>query len=603
MSKVQVTHVAQIAVLRIDNPPVNALSHAVRRGLWDALEAAEADADVGAVVIAAEGRTFPAGADISEFGTPLRAPGLSELCIRIEACTKPVVAALHGTAFGGGFELALAAHYRVAQRGTRLAFPEVRLGIPPGAGGTQRAPRLAGAKGALALMLSGQPLAVISPNAAPYIDRLTDGDPAQAAQELARDLVDEGAGARRTSEATAGFADPVAYQMEIDRQKQALRHHPEPARLEIVRAVEAALLLPLDAGLAFESAAFDSANVSPQARALQHMFFADRAAAKPPTEGQVRATRQLGLAGGGRVAVALGMAALEAGLAVVQLAPNATGQTSLKLAIDTALDARRMTAAAKTERLERLVQSQDPTVLAGCEIVIGCGPHQGQLIAATSTHLPAQTALATTLLYPLVQDSPVLGLSMSEAGNLAEVLWSDQSKPDDVASLMALLRHLGRDPVAQASVKPLSEVLSARLGALVSVVLEDGWPPDALRDAGRAQGVALSVPDTADPDAQVKPQIADPMRFILAGVATCVLALWRAGRLSRISDVDVLATRDLGFARWSGGPMHMAAAGGLLRLQRDIMQGKASAPDLFEDAPELDHLIKSGESWAALSRP
>ena len=127
-----------VRVVMIDNPPVNALSAHVRRAIWDAIDAAEADPEAHAIVIAAQGRTFPVGADISEFNAPAQSPGLSELCSRIEACSKPVVAALHGTVYGGGFELALGAHYRVAQAGTRLAFPEVNLGILPGAGGTQR---------------------------------------------------------------------------------------------------------------------------------------------------------------------------------------------------------------------------------------------------------------------------------------------------------------------------------------------------------------------------------------------------------------------------------------------------------------------------------
>ncbi|MBC7157176.1 MAG: enoyl-CoA hydratase/isomerase family protein, partial [Rhodobacteraceae bacterium] len=152
---VETLNVEGVALVTIDNPPVNALSHPVRAGLVAAIAAAEADPAVAAIVLTGAGRTFPAGADIREFDTPPQDPWLPEVCDRIEDCAKPVVAALHGTALGGGYELALAAHWRIAQATARIGLPEVTLGILPGAGGTQRTPRLAGAAAALGLMLSG----------------------------------------------------------------------------------------------------------------------------------------------------------------------------------------------------------------------------------------------------------------------------------------------------------------------------------------------------------------------------------------------------------------------------------------------------------------
>ncbi|MFN3293497.1 MAG: enoyl-CoA hydratase/isomerase family protein, partial [Gemmobacter sp.] len=185
-----------VAILVIDSPPVNALGAAVRQGLAAGLDRALADPGVGAIVIRAEGRTFPAGADISEFGKPPADPWLPDLCNRIEASPRPVVAALHGTALGGGLELALAAHWRIALASARVGLPEVSLGILPGAGGTQRTPRLIGAAAALDLMISGQPVGAVQALAMGLLDEVVETDLPAAALALAQRLADTGAAPR-----------------------------------------------------------------------------------------------------------------------------------------------------------------------------------------------------------------------------------------------------------------------------------------------------------------------------------------------------------------------------------------------------------------------
>ena len=175
-AQVTLSKVGSIAVIEVNNPPVNALGHAVRKGLWDSIEAAEADETVKAIVVIGAGRTFPAGADINEFGTVMREPYLPDVIDRIEECKKPVVAALHGTALGGGFEVALGSHYRIAPADARIGLPEVNLGLLPGAGGTQRMPRLCGAKITLDVMLSGKPISAAKAYAMVLIDSLAEGD-------------------------------------------------------------------------------------------------------------------------------------------------------------------------------------------------------------------------------------------------------------------------------------------------------------------------------------------------------------------------------------------------------------------------------------------
>jgi 3-hydroxyacyl-CoA dehydrogenase len=164
-----------VLVVTVNNPPVNALSAAVRQGLFAAIEQADADAGTKAVLIVSEGKTFIAGADIREFGKPPVPPSLPDVCNRIEACSKPVVAALQGAALGGGLEVALGAHYRLALPAVKVGLPEVDLGLMPGAGGTQRAPRLMGVKAAAEFMLSGKPIGAQAAVQAGLVDRIVDG--------------------------------------------------------------------------------------------------------------------------------------------------------------------------------------------------------------------------------------------------------------------------------------------------------------------------------------------------------------------------------------------------------------------------------------------
>jgi 3-hydroxyacyl-CoA dehydrogenase len=205
-----------ILVVTIDNPPANALGVDVRRGLMEAIEAADADPAVKAVVLLGAGRNFLGGADIREFGKPPQAPALPDVCNRIEACSKPVVAAIHGAALGGGLEVALGAHYRVAHANARLGLPEELLGHLPGAGGTQRTPRLIGAAAALELMLSGRHIGAREALKLGLVDKVEEGDdPVAAGLAYARELIASNAAPRRTSEGTA-LADRPATLAAID---------------------------------------------------------------------------------------------------------------------------------------------------------------------------------------------------------------------------------------------------------------------------------------------------------------------------------------------------------------------------------------------------
>ena len=268
-----------IGVIRINNPPVNALSHELRAAIQNAVNAAQAD-ESKALLLICEGRTFIAGADISEFGKPPREPWLPAMLDTIEQSAKIVVAAIHGTALGGGLETALASHYRCAIPSAKIGLPEVTLGLLPGAGGTQRLPRLSGAKAALDIMTSGKPISAAQGADLGVIDRIIDGDLETGALAYTKELIDGNAPLRRASELSVDAETASAEMFEEYEKALARRARGQIAPQNIVRCVKAAVELPFDEGSKLERQLFEECMYSPQSAAMRHMFFAKRQAAK-----------------------------------------------------------------------------------------------------------------------------------------------------------------------------------------------------------------------------------------------------------------------------------------------------------------------------------
>lgn len=272
-----------IAIVTVDNPPVNALSQQVRAGLLEAIGPAAADPAVKAVILICAGRTFIAGADISEFDKPPLDPALSQVLDAIENAGKPVVAAIHGSALGGGFEVALAAHHRVALATARLGLPEIRLGLIPGAGGTQRLPRLVGVEAALRIILTGAPVEADAAAAMGAIDRVVEagGDLLPAAIDHVRARLDGVAPVVRTRDrVAAAWLDTDRRILAAVRAEQAGRQDGQIAWRHAIDAIETGMEHGFDAGLAAERASFLELRGSPQARTLREAFFAARKAAR-----------------------------------------------------------------------------------------------------------------------------------------------------------------------------------------------------------------------------------------------------------------------------------------------------------------------------------
>lgn len=460
----------KVLLVTVDNPPVNALGVDVRRGLAAAIEHAEANAAVQAVLIVGAGRNFIAGADIREFGKPPQPPALPDVCNRIEACHKPVIAAIHGAALGGGLEIALAAHYRLAVTGAKLGLPEVQLGLLPGAGGTQRTPRLIGAEAALSLMLSGRHVGAAEALKLGLVDRAGASDDLLAeGLAYAQELLASHAHVRRTRDAQ-GLADRAAAQAAIDaaRAETAKKSRGLFSPLKIVDCVQAALDESFDEGLRFERKQFLACIESPQRAGLVHAFFAEREVQKAPETKSAapRAIETVGVIGGGTMGAGIAVAVLDAGLPVTMIerddAALAHGRAHVEKVYDGLIAKGRMKPEAKAQILARLSGSTSYDALANADLVIEavfedmavkqavfaeldrvCKP--GAVLATNTSYLDID-AIAASITRP--QD--VVGLHFFSPANimkLLEVVVPEAVSADVVATAFDLAKKLRKVPV------------------------------------------------------------------------------------------------------------------------------------------------------------
>jgi len=312
-----------VAVIALKNPPVNALSVGLRTAVADGLERATNDASIGAVVIAGSATAFCGGADVGEFGLPAMSasPSLTDLLSLIETSPKPVVAAITGLALGGGLELCMACHYRVAAAAAPLGMPEVKLGLLPGAGGTQRLPRLVGVERALDMIVSGKPVPARDLAQTGLLDSTADGDPLPAAIALAERIIAEKLPLKKARDAKVDLPNAAAFFAQARGAVVPLAKH-YPAPLKCIDAIEAAVAKPFDQGMEVEQALFIELMNSPESQALRHAFFAMRAAAKildVPSSTPLRAVKSVAVIGAGTMGGGIAMNFANAGIPVTVL--------------------------------------------------------------------------------------------------------------------------------------------------------------------------------------------------------------------------------------------------------------------------------------------
>lgn len=448
-----------VRLISIDNPPVNAIAQAVRAGLAEALAAANADATISCVVISCKGRTFIAGADIKEFGKPPLPPSLPDLCNLIEASAKPVVAAIHGTALGGGCEIAMACHGRIAAVDAQLGLPEVKLGILPGAGGTQRLPRLVGMEAAIGMVSSGSMVSAGEASRLGLIDKVADGDLVGSAGDFALSLADKPL--RRTSALTIAAFEQATIETQIAEIERKARGQISPGRA--ARTTLAAAGLPFEQGLRQEREAFLELVATEQSAALRHVFFAEREAAKfPRLEGAaVRRLATIGVAGAGIMGCGIAAALAEAGYEVVVVEQTPEAATAGWVRIDAIhrrnLDAGRIDGPTFDARMAATSVSADLNAFVACDLVIEAVfddlAVKQQLFRALSGIVGPDTILATNTSYldpqaiaeAATNPERVIGLHFFSPANLmrlVEIVPLAATSPDTVATALALTKRL-----------------------------------------------------------------------------------------------------------------------------------------------------------------
>ena len=452
--------IGDIAVLTVRNPPVNALSQPVRQGLWDRMDQAEADPGVRAAMIVGEGRAFFAGADITEFGKPLMEPFLPDLIQRIEASPLIVVAAMHGVSLGGGLEVALGCHYRIAVPLARVGLPEVHLGLIPGAGGTQRLPRLTGVDAGLEVMTTGRHVGADEALALGILDVVEDGDPREIGLSYVQNLLDAGAPRRPVSEMP--LPAPVDWDAAFEATLARSRGQISPAWC--VRAVEAAYDGSFADGMAAERKIFMDLMATDQRQGMIHAFFSERAVSNLPELKGVapRDVGHIAVIGGGTMGAGIATASLLSGLRVrlLEMSETACAAARDRIAGNLAGARKRgkISAAAHDAMLnEALVLVTDYATLSEVDLVIEavfedmdikkqvfarldavCKP--GCVLASNTSYLNIDEIAATTS-----RPADVLGLhffSPAHVMKLLEGVVGNQTAPDVVATGFALGKRL-----------------------------------------------------------------------------------------------------------------------------------------------------------------
>ena len=462
----------RVVVLTVDNPPVNALSQHVRKGLHDGIKQAIADGAVQAIVIVCSGRTFIAGADITEFGKPPTEPSLHSVLDMIEGSPKPVVSAIHGTALGGGLEVTLACHYRVGVKSARFGLPEVKLGLLPGAGGTQRLPRVVGPQKALQMIVSGDPIGADEALRVGLIDEIVDGDDLTAAGvafaerilserrplRKIRDLDAKIAPARGKPEIFAEFRKSVA------RQTRGFR-----APENCIKAVEAAVNLPFAEGIKRERELFVELLSSPESQAQRYFFFAEREAAKipdVPADTPAKDIKKAAVIGAGTMGGGIAMNFANAGIpvTVVEVAPEALerGLGLVRKNYEATASRGRLTPADVDKRMGLITGTTDFKAVADADIVIEAVfeemPIKKEVFAKLDAICKPDAVLATNtstldvdeIASATKRPESVVGTHFFSPANVMRLLENVRGKKSSkttIATAMSVGRRIGKVPV------------------------------------------------------------------------------------------------------------------------------------------------------------
>ncbi len=503
------------ALITFDHPPVNGLGAALRTGILDALDRALADPAVRAVVVTGGDKAFSGGADVKEFGTPLaaREPRLPVVIAALENAPKPVVAAISGVCMGGGLELALGAHYRVARADAQIALPEVKLGLLPGAGGTQRLPRAIGLEAALNLIVSGATVQAKQFDGTVLFDGVVDGDPVAAALALADKVVTDKLPRKRLRDLKVQDPQADAF-LQFARNTVAATSKHFPAPLKCVEAVAMCLNKPFDEALRLERELFMGLMATPESRALRHVFAAERAAAKIPdlpAGTPLRNVASVGVIGAGTMGGGITMNFLNAGIPVVLLEMKQEaldkGLATIRRNYENSMKKGKL----KPEQVEQRMALITPTLgyesFKDVDLVIEavfenmdvkrqvfttldavCKP--GAILASNTSYLDIDAIAATTK-----RPQDVLGLHFFSPANvmrLLEIVRGARTAPDVLATCMALAKKIRKIAVVSGVCDGfIGNRMLARYGAAAAGLLNAGASPQQVDAALQGFGMAM----------------------------------------------------------------------------------------------------------------
>ena len=503
-----------VAVVTLNNPPVNGLGHALRSGIVAALDQALADPQVQAIVLTGSARAFSGGADVREFGTPKagQEPTLPSVIRALDGATKPVVAAIAGVCLGGGLELALGCHYRVALPDASLGLPEVKLGLLPGAGGTQRLPRLIGLEPALNMIVSGQPVPAKAFAGTPLVHALIEGDLVEGAVAFAAQVAARGEPLPRARDLKVKQPNADAF-LQFARNTVAAASKPFPAPLQCVEAV-AASLKPFDEGLQTERTLFQALMQTPESRALRHVFQAERAAAKVPglPEGTVlRPIARVGVIGAGTMGGGITMNFLNAGIPVVLLEMKQEaldrGLATIRKNYENSMKKGKLKPEQVEQRMGLITPTLEYAALKDADLIVEAVFEEmgvkeavfrqldavakpGAILASNTSYLDIDR-IATFTQRP--QD--VIGLHFFSPANvmrLLEIVRGAQTAPDVLATSLQLAKQIKKVAVVSGVCDGfIGNRMLARYGAAAQGLINAGALPQQIDGALQKFGLAM----------------------------------------------------------------------------------------------------------------
>ncbi|GGW21220.1 hypothetical protein GCM10011452_00710 [Gemmobacter lanyuensis] len=594
-----------VAVLLLAAPPRFQPGAALWQDLAAAVGRALADPHIAVVLIRAAGRGFPVWTEGANPGAGAARQALSDLCRLVETAEKPVVVALHGLAVGPVLELALAAPARIADAGARIGLPDVTLGLLPGAGGTQRLPRLIGAEQALRLLLTGRGISAAEALALGLLDRVVEEALPDAALAMARDL----AGRRLTAtrDRRDGLRDGLVYQRAVAAARSRLEGSRLPAPGRIVDCVEAAQLLPFEQGLVYEATAFEDLCATPEAAALRHVQLAERLAARLPPAAvvpgvQARPLRRVGFLGA--AAADLTLPVLAAGGEVVLVDPH---RPQLVQALEKIAALQEKSVAEgklSPERREadwaRLGSALGAAALADCDAVL-----------VTDAALMAEVAEATSPGCLLAfagrgaisahgRAADMLGFRAG-GGRLAEIVAGPETSGGALLTARALAQMLGKTVLFSRAPGGVGGRIMGAGRAAVAHLVQQGEAEDHIAGALAGFGLAALAPVGAVLRGAVPQRTAERiLQRVLSAMANEGARILGAGLLRCPAEVDFALIAGQGFPRGQGGVMHWADRRGLLILRRDLQEWQEEAPEIWGLAPLISDLVATGRRLADL---